>query len=124
MLSDFDGIVPMRVLKHCTTRWLSLERAVKRLIDLWPVLHAYFDRESEGRSNERVRRVAALLASVETKLFVYFIAFALRPLNSFNTAFQTKATKIGMMQQSVVDLLRSFMANFVAGTHLERNFSD
>ena len=113
VLSDFDGIVPMRVLKHCTTRWLSLERAVKRLIDLWPVLHAYFDRESEGRSNERVRRVAALLASVETKLFVYFIAFALRPLNSFNTAFQTKATKIGMMQQSVVDLLRSFMANFV-----------
>ena len=110
VLSDFDGIVPMRVLKQCTTRWLSLEQAVKRLIDLWPVLHAYFDRESEGRSNERVRRVAALLASVQTKLFVYFIAFASRPLNSFNTAFQTK---IGMMQQSVVDLLRSFMVNLV-----------
>ena len=113
VLKDFEDIVPMRVLKHCTTRWLSLERAVKRLVQLWPALHAYFDRECEGRSNERARRVAVLLASVETKLIVHFVAFALRPLNSFNTAFQTKATKIGMMQQSVVDLLRIFLANFI-----------
>ena len=51
----------MKVLKHCITRWLSLERAVKRLIELWPALHAYLDCESEGssaRPNDRVRRVA------------------------------------------------------------------
>ena len=113
VLKDFEDIIPLRVLKHCTTRWLSLQRAIKRLIELWPALHAYFDRESESSRNERVRRVATLLASVETKLFVNFVAFVLRPLNSFNTAFQAKATKIGMMQQSVLDLLRSFLANFV-----------
>lgn len=38
-------------------------------------------------------------------------AFALCPLNSFNTAFQAKDTKIGMMQRSIVDLLRSYLAN-------------
>ena len=50
---------------------------------------------------------------METKLYIHFVAFALRPLNSFNTAFQAKATKIGMMQQSIIDLLRSYLANFV-----------
>ena len=27
---DFEGIAPLSVIKHCSTRWLSLERAVKR----------------------------------------------------------------------------------------------
>ena len=74
VLKDFNDIGPIRVLKHCTTRWLSLERSVKRLIALWPALHCYFDRESEGAANERLKRVAALLGSVETKLFVHFVA--------------------------------------------------
>ena len=102
----------MRVLKHCTTRWLSLERAARRLLALWPALHSYFDRESE-RGNERVRRIAELLRKVETKLFVQFVCFALKPLNRFNIAFQSSATKIGTMQADVRTLLRSFLANFV-----------
>ena len=39
--------------------------------------------------------------------------FALKPLNSFNTAFQTSASRIGKLQQDVYDLLRSFLSNFV-----------
>ena len=38
VLADFDGIAPLAVIKHCSTRWLSLERAVKRLLILWPAL--------------------------------------------------------------------------------------
>ena len=110
VLEDF---LPVHILKYCTTRWLSLEKAVKRLLHLWPALHAYFDRESEGNANERVRRISKLLSSVQTKLFIQFVAFVLRPLNSFNTAFQAKPTKIYMMQQSITDLLHAFLANFV-----------
>ena len=32
---------------------------------------------------------------------------------SFNTAFQANSTKIGVMKQSILDLLRSYLANFV-----------
>ena len=110
VLEDFEDILPVHILKHCTTRWLSLEKAIKRLLLLWPALHAYFDRQSEGNANERVRRISKFLSSVQTKLFV---AFVLRPLNSFNTAFQAKTTKIYMMQQSIIDLLSTFLSNFV-----------
>ena len=34
ILQEFDGTAPVRVLKHCSTRWLSLERAIKRLLIL------------------------------------------------------------------------------------------
>ena len=50
---------------------------------------------------------------MQTKLFAHFVGFVLRPLNSFNTAFQVKATKIYTMQQSIIDLLRTFLSNFV-----------
>ena len=112
VLADFQDIVPINVLKHCTTCWLSLERAVKRLLHLWPALHAYFDREAEV-GNDRARKIAEKLASDETKLYVSFVVFALKPLNVFNTAFQSTTSKIGSMQGDVLQLLRSYMANFV-----------
>ena len=72
----FEDIAPMQVLKHCTTRWLSLECAVKRLIPMWTALHAYFDLEKEHDCrNERVKRVASSLSSIETKLYVHFVQF-------------------------------------------------
>lgn len=112
VLADFEGIAPVRVIKHCTTRWLSLERALNCLILLWPALHAYFDRESET-GNERVRNVADKLRSLETKFYALFALFALKPLNSFNLVFQTMSTKIGTLQADVLHLLQISLTNFI-----------
>ena len=112
VLKDFDGIAPVRVLKHCSTRWLSLERALNRLLLLWPALFAYFYREAERSSDKlRSRRVLLNLGKVDTKLYCHFVAFALKPLNTFNTAFQTSASKIGTLQEDVRSLLRAFLSN-------------
>ena len=122
VLRDFDGIAPLRVLKHCSTRWLSLERALGRLLLQWPALFAYFDREADRSSTDkaRVKRVALSLRKVETKLYCYFVAFALRLLNSFNTAFQTSASKIGTLQEDVRYLLRGFLSNFIQPSFLQQ----
>ena len=57
ILLEFSYIKPLRVLKHCTTRWLSLERCLKRLLEQWPALHCDQTAKSEP-DNERVQRVA------------------------------------------------------------------
>ena len=36
--AEFEDIKPLKFFKHCTTRWLSLERCIRRLIDKWPAL--------------------------------------------------------------------------------------
>ena len=113
VVKDFDGIAPVRVLKHCSTRWLSLERAVNRLLQLWPALFAYFDREGDKSDRDRVKRVSKAMSKVETKLYCQFVAFALKPLNAFNTAFQTSASKIGTLQHDIRNLLRGFLSNFI-----------
>ena len=30
--AEFDCIKPIKILKHCTTRWLSFERCVKKVV--------------------------------------------------------------------------------------------
>ena len=37
----------------------------------------------------------------------------MRPLNAFNAAFQTSASKIGTLQEDVRNLLRGFLSNFI-----------
>ena len=111
ILQEFEGIAPLNIVKHCPTRWLSLERAVKRLLLLWPALRAYFDREKT--TNARASWVADSLMSPETKVWFHFVAFALKPLNAFNTTLQTSSSKIGTMQRDMCQLLRTFLSNFI-----------
>ena len=78
----------MHVLKHCITRWLSLDRTITRLLALWPALNLYFDQESEVR----VKKTATLLGKFETKIYANFdpnfISFALKPLSPLGSKAQ------------------------------------
>ena len=51
--------------------------------------------------------------STETKLWFHFVAFALKPLNAFNTALQTSSSKIGTMQHDMCRLLCMFFFKFI-----------
>ena len=43
------------------------------------------------------------------KLFCHFVLYALKPLNIFSTAFQTRASRIGTIQADVRRPLHSFI---------------
>ena len=85
---EFTQVDPMKIIKHCTTRWLSLHQCVGRTLHLWPALQSYFNSHKEAEKRGRVQRVAQLLADPETKLYFQFLDFILAPLVSFNTTFQ------------------------------------
>ena len=94
-------------MKNCPTRWL---RAVKRLLTFWPALRAYFDRERS--TNARASRVADALMTTVIKVWFHFVAFALKPLNAFNTTLQTSSSNIGTMQYDKCRLLHT-LSNFI-----------
>ena len=112
--AEFEDIKPLRILKHCTTRWLSLQCCVKRLIEQWPALYAYFDRQVDIEvTNARVQRIASQLKDPAVKLMCHFVLYALKPFNKFSTVFQTHASCIGTLDFDVRNLLRAYMSNFV-----------
>lgn len=65
---DFCDVDPSKALLNqvTSTRWLSLEKCVKRLLHHWPVLTSYFNSHiHDVEKPERVRRVAELLRKHE-----------------------------------------------------------
>ena len=72
--AEFEDIKPLRIPKHCTTRWLNLERCVKHLIDKWSALYSYFDLETNNvAANARVHRIDKQLKDPSVKLFCHFV---------------------------------------------------
>ena len=42
---DLCGVEMRKIVKHGSTRWLSLEKCVARLLQQWPALLQYFESE-------------------------------------------------------------------------------
>ena len=46
------------MLKHSTTRWLSIRRCLQRFLDQWDAFYAFFDRQVDIEPrNERVKSI-------------------------------------------------------------------
>lgn len=97
----------MKILKHCTTRWLSLQK--------WPALQSYFTSQIKDveKTGGRVKRISECLDNPEVKLYFYFLDYILGPLNEFNTLFQSNQCLLGTMKQEMDRLLRKFLAKFM-----------
>nr|XP_034324959.1 uncharacterized protein LOC109619707 [Crassostrea gigas] len=92
---EFTDTEPIKILKHCSTRWLSLEKCVNRLLHHWPALQSYFNSHEDVEKPGRVKRCASYLSNPEMRLYFNFISFILQPLNDFITMFQADESRIG-----------------------------
>jgi len=93
---EFCDVAPLKILKHASTRWLSLEKCVNRFLQQWQALLSYFESHEDDERPGRIKRCADNLASVGMKAHFMFPSFILEPLNAFNTIFQTDATQIAI----------------------------
>ena len=89
----FTNTDEYKLVKHCTTRWLSLEKAVTRILQQWPALKSYFTSHNDVEKQGRVKRVAEWLNDPMMYATVAFLDFILPILNEFNTLFQVSNTK-------------------------------
>ena len=87
-------------IKHCPTRWLSLERVIRHLLQQWDALFAYFDKESERNYAARVLRLNNHLKILKTKLYFLFLDYALEALYKF-TIFQKRFPVLPLLQAEV-----------------------
>ena len=110
---EFTGVDHAKILKHCETRWLSLERCVNRTLQQWPALKSYFLSHDDVEKPGRVKRIAEHLDSAEMKLYFHFLTFILEPLNEFNTLFQADANLLDVMVREMRRHLKKLLTKFV-----------
>lgn len=85
---EFTNTESMKILKHCSTRWLSLERCVSRTLQQWPAFQSYFQSHADCKKPGSVNRCVQFLDSDEMWLYFNFLEFVLPVLSNFNVMFQ------------------------------------
>ncbi|CAC5405763.1 unnamed protein product [Mytilus coruscus] len=58
---EFTDTEPSKIIKHSSTRWLSLEKCVGRLLHHWSALTSYFNSHDEVEKPGRIKRCANYL---------------------------------------------------------------
>lgn len=65
--ADFLDVEYRQVIKHVNTRWLSLETAVRRNLDMYPALKSYF--RSNTESTPRFKRLKQQFADPMVEVY-------------------------------------------------------
>jgi hypothetical protein len=110
---EFTDTEPLKIIKHCSTRWLSLQKCVGRFLHHWPALTSYFMSHRDVEKPGRVKRSAELLSDTKMRLTYLFLDYVLVPLNEFNTTFQADESMVGYLMVEMKRLLKKFLAKFV-----------
>ncbi|XP_070213054.1 uncharacterized protein [Littorina saxatilis] len=109
----FAEVDELEILKHCPTRWLSLERVVERTLNQLSALRSYFASHPDVEKPGKVKSLHERLQDPLSELTLLFFQFILPVLNAFNTVFQSDETKIGALKEEMVRLLRLLIVKFV-----------
>ena len=117
---DVDDAV---ILKHCPTRWLSLERVINRVLNQLPALTSYFASHDDVERPVRIRRIHERLSKPLTTMTLLFLQYALPFLIEFNRLFQNEESKVGVLIPEMDRLLRKLLVKFVQLRHI-RNVAD
>ena len=101
-----------QVVKHVSTRWLSLEKSVSRTLAQYASLKSYF--LSEQESTARFKRLKNAFKDPMTEVYLLFFQAALQIFLQLNLFLQREEPLIGAMNQALKRFLRLLACKFIA----------
>lgn len=104
--SDYREIV-----RYVSVRWLSLERAVYRILQLYSSLQSYFKSESESQA--RFKRLAGTFEEPMTEVYLLFYESVLPTFTHVNLFLQREDTSIYLVADVIRAFLKKLLSKFV-----------
>ncbi|XP_066599919.1 protein FAM200A-like [Prorops nasuta] len=102
----------INLLKHAETRWLTRHKCIDRVIENWDVLNNFL-LELSSENNRQATELHKCMQNAETKAYLYFLRFVLNKFSAFNAEFQSRDTKIHLLQPKSVELLIFILSQFL-----------
>ncbi|KAL6476210.1 hypothetical protein MHYP_G00147090 [Metynnis hypsauchen] len=106
---DFTDSDHLKLLRYCSTRWLSLLTCIQRVLNQWDALQAYFNSHEEVERSAKVRDLASHLRDPVVKTYFMFLSSALKPLSDFNIAFQSEGVQIHRLEEEMCRLIKRIL---------------
>ena len=99
------------IVKHVSTRWLSLELAVERTLKQFQGLKSYFRSEQESQS--RFKRLQRNFENPLLEVYLLFFQSVLPALTNANKFLQREEPLIHVLDSQLKSLLKKVMGKFV-----------
>ena len=109
-------------MKHVNTRWLSLERAVGRVLQQYAALKSYF--ASEHDTNPRFLQLQKLFADPMTEVYLNFYQATLQTFAHFNQFLQREDPIISLVDQQIQSFLTKRAGKFLTINAIKAAKSD
>ncbi|KAK5873254.1 hypothetical protein PBY51_018312 [Eleginops maclovinus] len=110
---DFTDSDHLKLLRYCSTRWLSLLTCIQRVLNQWDALQAYFNSHEEVERSVKVHDLASHLRDPIVKTYFLFLSAALKPLSEFNIAFQSEGVQIHRLEEEMCRLLKRILGYLI-----------
>ena len=110
--ADFCDQEYRQIVKHMSTRWLSLEKSVTRTLTQYASLSSYF--LSEQESSARFKRLKDAFSDPLTEVYLLFFQASLQIFLQLNLFLQREDPLIGSMNQAMKRFLCLLACKFIA----------
>ena len=114
-----------KILKHVSTRWLSIKKCLPRLLENWEPFYTFFKSQESAATSaadkEKTGRLKNLFASRTNQLICKFLVEALEPFDAINTELQSDASKMHVLHQRLEKLIKQLMIKFVQPAVFQRD---
>ncbi|MGH0159367.1 UNVERIFIED_CONTAM: hypothetical protein FKN15_036420 [Acipenser sinensis] len=109
---EFCGIENGNVLKHVATRWPSLEKVVRRVLDQLPALKSYAASQ-EQRKDPQWQRLKMILCDPKTELYLLFVNSTLPPVVQLSTFLQQEQSILQKVIPALTEFFKKLLSRFI-----------
>ena len=141
---EITGVTAKMMEKHCSTRWLSLEKVLVKLMEQWENLSEYLRKVptlpgftgskvptlpgftgSKGISSTgRYVRIKGYLQSKKIPVVIVFVVSFAQDFRKFIKTFETNAPLIHLLYQKCLQLLHTVFDKFLTAEVIQEKKSD
>ena len=99
------------VVAHCSTRWLSLEKAITRILELYNSLASYFI--SNDESQARFKRLHDKFSKPMTEIYLLFFQSVIPTFTRFNQLLQREDPSIYLLHSQIRAFVKNIICRFI-----------
>lgn len=118
-MQDFFHTEHKKMLKLATTRWLSMQHAIKRILDNWQILYSHFQVAKLEDNSKTVNMICDEFNNSVTKAILLFLEYFLDFFNTFNALFQSKKLLIQDLSKHCKKNFKQVISHFIKPEYLD-----
>lgn len=120
-MQEYFNYEKKKILRVSSTRWLSLQKCIERVLDNWEVLKAYF---RVAVVEDKLKSAELILSEMDNecvRAYLLFLKYVLNYFNSLNALFQSKKPLVQELYTESKKIFIKLAQNFIKPEKLHVN---